>query len=369
MTNFHFVDASEVERATPLMIALTGLTGAGKTYSALYLAQRIAQARGGPVIFGDSDNRRALDYDEPEYTHLRPFKYTEILLPYSSEDYREMIEQADKLKPGCIVIDTGSDEWEYVLDEKDRVAEDLATKWKTTPEKTSTPAWAKVKPPHKRFIRAMTKLSAPIIVCFRSDLTNPVDKAGKPLEQIVKPVADSRIFHQFRFVIHMTQYSKGKYTDAFKFYEHEEHIFPKGGTINKACADRLVEHFFSGKSPAEKTTAQAEAPKQEPTAAAPQDESARQAPGGTQANGNPWKLDSQGRFQCQGDPKTTEAKRALFAAIKQVLDPGKNRSLAQKNVSQIILDNNKDLIGELPQTGRQEIDRMYLAIHSKAREE
>ena len=350
---FEFIPASQITRTTtPLLIALDGLTGSGKTYSALLIAQAIAKARGGDVLFIDSDNGRGLDYgEEPEhYPHLNPYHYSPMAAPYSSERYEEALLAADNLKPGCVILDTGSDEWEYVLDEKDRIAMKMALAGtggsESRFEKMTAPAWARVKPPHKRMIRTMTKLATPLIVCFKSDLITPIGQGGKFLPQIIKPVSDPRTPFLFRFILHMKQYAKGGYEDSFKFYEHEEHIFPAGGRIDAAAAQRLADAFFS--KTREAPTAARETPP------------AQQAPA-TQA-GPAWELDAQGRFQCKGDPKAENAQRSLFRAIKAALDPEKNKTDTQKNITGMVMDENQDLIDALPEAGKQDISRMRLAL-------
>ena len=67
---FTFKPATEFKRRTSQIIGLSGLSGSGKTYSALFLAQKLAADKGGPVLGICSENGRMVEYKPVSYTHL-----------------------------------------------------------------------------------------------------------------------------------------------------------------------------------------------------------------------------------------------------------------------------------------------------------
>ena len=133
----------------------------------------------------DTDSGRGLKYaDRPDiYPDLNPYLYLRLDPPHSSERYQEAIKAANAAGAGCIVVDTGSDEWDGdggVLDQHEKRLDQLAGQDYKKREKSNMAGWAKVKPPHKRFAHSLTQLDAHLIICFRGEPKTEVGKDGKP---------------------------------------------------------------------------------------------------------------------------------------------------------------------------------------------
>ena len=166
---FQFVPAAEVKQKSHAVIGISAPAKTGKTYTALYLAQLLARAAGKPVYMIDTDSGRGLKYaDRPDvYPNLCPYLYLRLDPPHSSERYQEAIKAANSQGAGCIVVDTGSDEWDGdggVLDQHEKRLDQLAGKDYKKREKSNMAGWAKVKPPHKRFAHSLTQLDAHLII-------------------------------------------------------------------------------------------------------------------------------------------------------------------------------------------------------------
>ncbi len=332
-----FVPASEIKRTKPLLMAFEGMTGSGKTYSALLLAQAIAKARGGDVFAIDSDNGRMIDYAEAatHYPQLTPFKYLELTAPFTSEKYIAAIQEADAAGAGCIVLDSVSDEWDSqggVIDRQHDTAIRMGEAAKKHPSTMNMPAWAEVKGPHNAFLDAMTRMKAPLIVCFRARDKTGVDKQGKPMPLGIQPVGDPRMAHIFRFILRMNQYGKGAYSSASKFYGHEAHVFPENGKVDADAARRLVETFYTVK----------------------------QTPAGK------WTPDQNGVLHYSLDnPNSTEAKRELFRYFTGLLNPDALDTESKCKIAMNISLANQKLIDNLPESGRMKVAQMVFDIEKK----
>lgn len=161
----------------PARFGLTGPTNAGKTLSALYLAQGIVRASHPDftleqifqkIAFVDSERGRAKFYinrkDLPFPT--AQFYYLEIEAPYTSQKYIDAVKSADELvgPTGVIIVDSLSHAWNYeggILDRKND--EDLKGG-------NSYTNWGKYTKEHNRMINAILSTKANTIATMRSKM-------------------------------------------------------------------------------------------------------------------------------------------------------------------------------------------------------
>lgn len=86
---------------TPLLLGLTGPSGAGKTCSALRLATGITRKEPGPIVLIDTENRRARHYaDAFAFTHI------DFTPPFGALDYVSALRAAEAVQPAVIIIDS-----------------------------------------------------------------------------------------------------------------------------------------------------------------------------------------------------------------------------------------------------------------------
>ena len=276
---FTFKSAKDFELRTSQIIGLSGISGSGKTYSALLLAKALAADKGGPVLGICSENGRMVEYKD--YPDLEPFDMTIMEAPYSSERYQDAVLTADKLGAGCIVLDSGSDEWEGeggVLDFHKKTAERMAGNNASHAriESMKLPAWTVAKPPHKAFANALFKLNAHIIICFRAEpKTGIVDNPQKPGKKIIvdkglQPIVGKAIPFKLKFHLLMTENSDGLYT-VLRANRKDRHIFPPGSHVDADSAKRLIASIDKppqqqGADPAPKPAATERQPAPEPSA-------------------------------------------------------------------------------------------------------
>src|SRR5262245_24721634 len=99
---FHFRPA--VRSEIRLLLALSGGTGSGKTYSAMRLASGLAGDKNFAVI--DTENGRA-----SMYADQFKFDVGELAAPFTPDAYLEAIIAAEKAGYGVILVDSMSHEW------------------------------------------------------------------------------------------------------------------------------------------------------------------------------------------------------------------------------------------------------------------
>lgn len=347
---WNFIPAEEVKRKASLILGLSGLTSSGKTYSALMLAQHLAKERGGPVIGIDTENGRMADYNEPAlFPALNPYRLAEPPFepPFSSARYSEAIHAADKAGAGCIVLDSGSDEWEGpggVLDLHKTTLDRMAGNDQAKRDRSSLAAWAEAKPPHKAFANDMFRLNAHLIVCFRAE-PKTTKKDGKIRDLGLQPICGSALPYKLRFHLLMKEEEAGggdgTYHKVLKAYEHERHVFPPGGRVDADAAQRLIESFTRRKGG--DAAAQPAETASEPDTAKPT-----------------WSFASDGshRLECQGDAESDDAPRYLFQTLRKHLQTTASRTSRELAIVRQIAEANKDLIAGLPDRGRQEIEAL-----------
>lgn len=120
-----FKDASREK--SKLRIALTGVSGGGKTLGALLLASGLTGGDWGKIVLIDTERRRGLLYANRSDLGTGCFKYAELTAPYSPDRYKEYVAAAAELAgpDGVVIIDSLSHAWSYtggVLDIKDEIA-------------------------------------------------------------------------------------------------------------------------------------------------------------------------------------------------------------------------------------------------------
>jgi hypothetical protein len=166
----------ELKKATrkqvKLRMGIAGVSGGGKTYSALLLAHGIT---------GDWNKIAVIDTENGSaslYSHLGEFNTIELTAPFSPERYIEAIKTCEDAGMDVIIIDSITHEWDGkggCLEAHDK----LGGKYQD---------WSKVSPRHHAFIDAILTSSCHIITTVRkkqdyemskgSDGKIKVEKAG-----------------------------------------------------------------------------------------------------------------------------------------------------------------------------------------------
>lgn len=166
--SFDFVPATKEQ--TKVRLALTGPSGAGKTYTAL----RVAAALGEPFGVIDTENGSAAEYSsEFKFDHL-------VMHYYAPQDLVQAIATANSRNFGTLIIDTWSKFWTgqggmlEQVDDRTRGGNKFATGWRD------------MRPIENAMLEAITTYPGHVIVTMRSKTAYEVQTNAKGKKEPVK---------------------------------------------------------------------------------------------------------------------------------------------------------------------------------------
>lgn len=160
-----------------LVIGIAGVSGSGKTYTALQLAYGLANMDAGKVGFLDTENRRGSLYAD---SLPGQFLIGDLYAPFSPQRYIDAIREFQKAGVEVLVIDSVTHEWEgsggceeIAANTNSRIAD-----------------WKRAKAEHKRFMNVMLQSDMHVIACIRarekvdfSDPKNPRPLGVQPIQE------------------------------------------------------------------------------------------------------------------------------------------------------------------------------------------
>lgn len=165
-----------VRENMPLNIGLWGPSGCGKTFTALRLATGIQKVFPGEIVLIDTENGRG-----KHYADIFEYSYVSFDPPFNSLDYLDVLKQVEAMNPSVIIVDSFSHEHEGnggYIETQSIKAKELAEKWRTTPDKTTMPAWAHVAGQRKELLLHIQRMKSNLISCFRAKEKNVPTKDG-----------------------------------------------------------------------------------------------------------------------------------------------------------------------------------------------
>lgn len=147
-----------------LVIMLAGVSGSGKTRTALEIAYGLTNRRPEKIGFLDAENRRGslfadvfADPERPDRTD-EEFQIADLYAPFTPQRYIDAIHAFQRAGVEVLIIDSGSHEWEGIGGCIE-IAEAGNPK---------LPNWNKAKGEHKRFMNALLTCDMHIILCLRA---------------------------------------------------------------------------------------------------------------------------------------------------------------------------------------------------------
>lgn len=184
-----------------LRLALTGVSGAGKTLSALYIAYGIT-GDWGKIALIDTEHQRGKFYAEREDLNTGKYLYADFTPPYSPERYKAMVSSgADAVGPdGVVIVDSFTHAWNNeggVLDIKEQIA--------NTSGKNSYTAWAEAGKYQTSLVNTILSVPCHTIVTMRSKMEYAMqtDEKGKqkPVKVGLAPVQRDDTEYEFDIVL------------------------------------------------------------------------------------------------------------------------------------------------------------------------
>lgn len=174
----------EAERAgSRLVIGISGVSGSGKTFSALQLAWGLAGGDAKKVGLLDTENKRGSLYADSlrdKNGKVHKFLIGDLYAPFSPQRYIDAILEFQAAGVEVLVIDSVSHEWAGLGGVLHLVNQ----------QAKSITGWKMYKPEHQRFMNTMLQCDMHIIVCIRaanktdwSDPKNPKSLGFMPIQQ------------------------------------------------------------------------------------------------------------------------------------------------------------------------------------------
>lgn len=215
-----------------LRLALTGPSGAGKTYGALAVAKGI----GGKIAVIDTEKGSA-----SLYSHLLDFDVLELDPPYSPERFIQALEAAKDYD--VVVIDSITHEWSGIggcLEINDMLA---AAKFRGN----TWSAWNETTPRHRAFLDAMLRFPAHIIVTMRSKTeTAQVEESGRKKVVKMGMKAEQRDGLEYEFTTVLDIIHDGHIAMASK---DRTEIFKDPEQLSEKTGAKLLSWLNSGVDP------------------------------------------------------------------------------------------------------------------------
>lgn len=224
-----------VRQAIPQIISLAGVSGSGKTYSALKLAAGLA-GPGGKVALIDTENGRGAMYaDSPGILKDLPGGFMRIPFdpPFSPARYIEALTLAEQNGITVCCIDSGSHGWEGIGGCCE-IAE--------THKLRGMPNWSLAKREHKKFLNHLLSTSMHVIVCLRAREKVKILEVNGKTEVIpvgIQPIAEKNFV--FEMLVSLLLEEQTHYAIPVKVPEPLASLFPAKHLITCEDGQRIRE--------------------------------------------------------------------------------------------------------------------------------
>lgn len=190
-----FKKANKTE--SKLRLAIYGVSGSGKTKSALRIAKGISNIIGGRIALIDSERGTASKYsDEFDFD-------TAILENKKIESYKLAINESAKMGYEILIIDSASHAWESILEEVEIVAQSSfrGNTWS---------AWSKLTPKYKKFIDAIVSYPGHVIITMRSKTEWDRNEKNQPIRVGTSPESGKGIEYEFDMLLSLSSNHVGE---------------------------------------------------------------------------------------------------------------------------------------------------------------
>lgn len=195
-----------VREGARIVLGISGVSGSGKTYTALQIAWGLAGGDAKKVGLLDTENKRGSLYSDilvDKKQQVQRFLIGDLYAPFSPRRYSDAIKEFQAAGVEVLVIDSASHEWEG-----EGGCEDIAD------DGGKVANWKKAKREHKRFMNTLLTCDMHIIVCLRArEKTSFVDPK-KPVSLGIQPICEKNFM--FEMTASLLIHEQGKFRDILK---------------------------------------------------------------------------------------------------------------------------------------------------------
>jgi hypothetical protein len=219
-----------------LLIQLSGVSGSGKTYSALQLAYGLAGNDGQKIVGIDTENRR-MSLNADCLPDGAKFRVLDFFPPFSPARYIEAIEAACHAGAEVIVIDSVTHEWES----------EGGCEWIANQSTGRMADWKTAKAQHKRFMTYMLQCPAHIIACTRArektDFTDPKN----PRSLGIQPIQEKNF--SFEATVSLLMHDQGERQEVLKCPAELQKILGRGRGFLTPADGAALRAWVDGAAP------------------------------------------------------------------------------------------------------------------------
>lgn len=212
-----------------LLIQLSGVSGSGKTFTALQLAYGLAGNNADKVVMIDTENRRGSLYAE---SLPQPFNIIDFYAPFSPARYIQAIEAACAAGAEVIVIDSTSHEWES----------EGGCEW--IANQTRFPDWKRAKAEHKRFMTYMLQCPAHVIACTRAREKVDFSDPKNPIKLGIQPIQEKNF--SYEATVSLMMHDQGKRQDVLKCPAELQAVLGRGQGYVGAADGQALRQWVDG---------------------------------------------------------------------------------------------------------------------------
>ena len=224
-----------VRKGAHIVVALSGESGCGKTYSAIRLARGLVGEQGKIGVI-DTEQKRASLYADI----YGGFDVIDLEPPYSPERYKEAIKTFKDAGYNAVVIDSMSHEWES----------EGGVIWMADNQTTSSGKkrmdmgkWAIPKAEHKSLMTYILNSGMHIILCYRvkfplKEVTNESGRTEYIRDD--KPVIICEPNVEYDITVKLFLNKDTKYPTIQKCPEGIEYLFPKDTFISEKAGEGII---------------------------------------------------------------------------------------------------------------------------------
>lgn len=196
-----------------LLLQLSGVSGSGKTYTALQLAYGLAGGKADKIVLIDTENRRGSLYADCLPGKAK-FNILDFYAPFSPARYIEAIGAACAAGAEVIVIDSVTHEWES----------EGGCEW--IANQSRFPDWKRAKAEHKRFMTYMLQSPAHIIACTRAREKVDFSDPKNPIKLGIQPIQEKNF--SFEATVSLMMHDQGTRQDVLKCPAELQRILGRG---------------------------------------------------------------------------------------------------------------------------------------------
>lgn len=206
-----------VREGARLVLGISGVSGSGKTYTALQVAWGLANGDASKVGLLDTENRRGSLYSDilvGKDGKANQFMIGDLYAPFSPQRYAAAIKEFQDAGVEVLVIDSTSHEWEG-----EGGCEDIAD------DGGKVANWKKAKREHKRFMNTLLACDMHIIPCQRAREKTSFKDPRAPQSLGIQPICEKSFM--FELTASLMIHDQGSRREILKCPAELLHILDK----------------------------------------------------------------------------------------------------------------------------------------------